>query len=212
VLPFSAVPKERPYHHGNLKTELLSAALKLIGETGPQSFTLREVARRAGVSHNAPYRHFRDKDDLLAAVAADGFGRLTGAMKQSAARGTTPLERFRLCGRGYIQFALRYPEHFQVMFDLPSSLDQNPDYARAGDEAFETLLGFIAECQNKKALSPGNPKPLAFMAWSMVHGIAKLASSSHLPFSTAGVLRFADTASRVLAEGMSKAVDEAGQS
>jgi AcrR family transcriptional regulator len=208
VLLFSAVSKERPYHHGNLKTELLNAALKLISETGPQGFTLREVARRAGVSHNAPYRHFRDKDDLLSAVAADGFGRLTAAMKQSAARGTTPLERFRLCGRGYIQFALQFPEHFQVMFDLPSSLDQNPDYARASDEAFETLLGFIAECQNKKVLSPGNPKPLAFMAWSMVHGIAKLASSSHLPFSTAGVLRFADTASRVLAEGMSKAIPE----
>ena len=198
--------KERPYHHGNLKTELLNAALKLISEIGPRAFTLREVARRAGVSHNAPYRHFRDKDDLLGAVAAEGFGRLTAAMKQSAARGKTPLERFRLCGRGYIQFALAYPEHFQVMFDLPSSLDQNPDYVRAGDAAFETLLGFIAECQNTKALSPGDPKPLAFMAWSMVHGIAKLASGSHLPFSTAGVLRFADTASRVLAEGMSKAV------
>jgi hypothetical protein len=130
-------------------------------------------------------------------------------MKQSAARGKTPLERFRLYGRGYIQFALEYPEHFQVMFDLPSSLDQNPDYVRAGDVAFETLLGFIAECQNTNALSPGDSKPLAFMAWSMVHGIAKLASSSHLPFSTAGVLRFADTASRVLAKGMSKGVQQA---
>jgi AcrR family transcriptional regulator len=203
------VPKERAYHHGNLKTELLNAALKLISESGPQAFTLREVARRAGVSHNAPYRHFRDKDDLLGAVAAEGFGQLTAAMKQSAARGKTPLERFRLCGRGYIQFALQYPQHFQVMFDLPSSLDQNPDYARTGDEAFETLLGFIAECQKANVLSPGDPKPLAFMAWSMVHGIAKLASSSHLPLSTAGVLRFADAASRVLAEGMRKAVNEA---
>jgi len=80
----------------------------------------------------------------------------------------------------------------------------------AGDEAFETLLGFIAECQNSKALRPGDPKPLAFMAWSLVHGIAKLAFSSHLPFSTTGVLRFADTASRTLAEGMKKAVQEAG--
>ena len=202
--------KERPYHHGNLKTELLKAALKLISETGPRTFTLREVARRAGVSHNAPYRHFRDKDELLGAVAAEGFDRLTAAMKESAARGKTPLDRFRLCGRGYIQFALQYPEHFQVMFDLPSSLDQYPNYARAGDEAFETLLGFIAECQNTNALRPGDPKPLGFMAWSLVHGIAKLASSSHLPFSTTGVLRFADAASRTLAEGMKKALQEAG--
>jgi AcrR family transcriptional regulator len=110
--------KQRPYHHGNLKQELLNTALTLISESGPQGFTLREVARRAGVSHNAPYRHFRDKDDLLAAVAAEGFARLTSAMKRSAARGKTPLERLRLCGRGYIQFAL--PQHFLVMFDLPA--------------------------------------------------------------------------------------------
>jgi AcrR family transcriptional regulator len=206
---FPFVLKERAYHHGNLKTELLNAALKLISETGPQAFTLREVARRAGVSHNAPYRHFRDKDDLLGAVAAEGFDQLTAAMKQSAARGKTPLERFRLCGRGYIRFALQYPQHFQVMFDLPSSPDPNPNYVQAGDEAFETLLDFITECQNAKLLNPGDPKPLAFMAWSMVHGIAKLASSSHLPLSTAGVLRFADAASRVLAEGMSKAIRQA---
>src|SRR5580700_9985299 len=72
---------ERSYHHGNLKEVLLDAALALISEVGPQAFTLREVARRAGVSHNAPYRHFRDKDELLAVVAVQGFERLTAAMK-----------------------------------------------------------------------------------------------------------------------------------
>jgi AcrR family transcriptional regulator len=193
---------ERPYHHGNLKPVLLHAALALISEVGPQAFTLREVARRAGVSHNAPYRHFRDKDELLAVVAVQGFERLNAAVKRSAARGSTPEERFRLCGRGYVRFALRWPQHFLVMFDLPSSRDKYPEYAKAGDEAFATLLGFVIECQQGGVLASGDPEPLAFMAWSMVHGIAKLASSRHLPFQTAGALDFADAASRVLAAGM----------
>jgi len=200
------VSAQRPYHHGHLKEELLNAALALISQVGPQGFTLREVARRAGVSHNAPYRHFRDKDELLAVVAVQGFERLNSAMKRSAARGTTPLERFRLCGRGYISFALRWPQHFLVMFDLPSGRDKYPEYAGAGEEAFATLLKFVVECQRAEVLPGGEPERLAFMAWSMVHGIAKLASSSHLPFPKSSVLDFADTASRVLAAGMAREV------
>ncbi len=87
----------RPYHHGKLKQELVDAAIALIAEVGPTGFTLREVARRAGVSHNAPYRHYRDRDELLAVVAMQGFERLTAAMQRSAARGSDPLERLRLC-------------------------------------------------------------------------------------------------------------------
>src|ERR1700734_1475486 len=90
-----AMPGKRPYHHGNLKQNLLDAAVGLIGEVGPQAFTLREVARRAGVSHNAPYRHFADKDDLLAEVAAQGFDELDKAMKKSMAKGHTAAERLR---------------------------------------------------------------------------------------------------------------------
>src|SRR6266702_3244482 len=78
------VNKLKPYHHGNLREALLLAAIRLIGEVGPTAFTLREVARRAGVSHNAPYRHFRDRDDLMAAVAAQGFRELTQAMVEAA--------------------------------------------------------------------------------------------------------------------------------
>ena len=80
------MPAARPYHHGNLKEALLAAAVEAIAESGPRGFTLREAARRAGVSHNAPYRHFRDRDDLLAAVAADGFDRLGEAMTRAAGK------------------------------------------------------------------------------------------------------------------------------
>jgi AcrR family transcriptional regulator len=197
---------DRPYHHGQLKQALFQAALALISEVGPQAFTLREVARRAAVSHNAPYRHFRDKDELLALVATQGFERLTAAMKRSASHGATAEERFRLCGRGYVSFALRWPQHFLVMFDLPFSGDKYPEYAKAGDEAFATLLALIVECQDAGVLSRGDPKPLAFMTWSMVHGIAKLAASRHFPFYKDGVLDFADAAARVMMAGMGMGV------
>jgi AcrR family transcriptional regulator len=192
----------RPYHHGNLKAALLDAALALISEVGPEAFTLREVARRAGVSHNAPYRHFRDKDELFAVVAVQGFERLTASMKRSAARGSTPKDRFRLCGRGYVSFALRWPQHFMVMFDLPSTRDKYPEYAAAGDEAFATLLQYIIDCQESGVLAPGNPKQIAFLVWSLVHGIAKLAISQHLPFSSSAALDFTDAASRMITMGI----------
>ena len=94
------------------------------------------------------------------------------------------------------------------MFDLPSTLGTNPDYARAGEEAFATLLGFIVECQIADSLAQGDQKRLALMAWCMNHGIAKLASSSLLPFpSNATVLEFAETARHVLATGMKLALE-----
>src|ERR1700679_250820 len=113
------VSASQPYHHANLRKTLLDAAVALIGEVGPQAFTLREVARRAGVSHNAPYRHFPSKDDLLLAVAAEGFKRLTALMEKTLSAGTSPLERLELCGCGYVNFGLRWPNHLLVMFELP---------------------------------------------------------------------------------------------
>ncbi len=192
----------QPYHHGNLKEALLEAAVALIAEAGPKGFTLREVARRAGVSHNAPYRHFRDKDELLMAVAAQGFERLNQAMQTRAGEGATPLERWRLCGTGYVDFALQWPQHFTAMFDVPQSDKKPPEYEGAGEAAFQTLLGCIVDCQNAGQLPPGDPLPAALLAWSLVHGIAKLAISGLLPFDSAGVLNFTDAAARIMARGM----------
>src|SRR5271167_4118544 len=113
------VDRVRPYHHGNLKDALLDAAAALITEVGPQYFTLREVTRRAGVSHNAPYRHFRDKDELLAAVAAQGFRELTRAMQEAVEPQSNALDKLKQSGLAYVAFAIRRPEPFTVMFDAP---------------------------------------------------------------------------------------------
>lgn len=184
--------RRKPYHHGNLREELLGAAIRLIAEVGPTAFTLREVARRAGVSHNAPYRHFRDRDDLMAAVAAQGFHELTQAMVDAAAPKTDALERLKSAGLGYVTFALRRPEHFTVMFDAPMSERKHPD-SPEGKLAFSTLTGFVKDGQDTGRLPAGDLHQMALLAWTMVHGIAKLAITGRLPFrSNAEVLKFAD--------------------
>ena len=198
--------KPRSYHHGNLKQALLKASLELIRKSGAGAFTLREVARMAGVSHNAPYRHFRDKEDLLAALAAEGFDLLTAAMVKAAGSASGAMERFRLSGRGYVEFALRYPQHFAVMFDAPWPRDPHHHVRAAGERAFTTLLGYVEACQGEGILPPGDARPFALLAWSMVHGVAKLAISGQLPMTKAAdVLNFTDTATGALTRGLANA-------
>ena len=184
------MPAVRPYHHGNLKQALLEAAIELIAETGPRGFTLREAARRAGVSHNAPYRHFRDRDDLLAAVATDGFDRLTRAMARGS-RQASPINRLRRSGLAYVDFALRWPQHFAAMFDAPWRQPDYPECAAAAHRCFQTLLGFVRDSQAPHQMPTGDPERLTYHAWSLVHGIAKLANAGQFPWrSKAEVLRF----------------------
>src|SRR3979490_945023 len=103
--------RRKPYHHGHLEEVLLRTAIHLIGEVGPAGFTLREVARRAGVSHNAPYRHFADREKLLAGVATQGFREWPRAMRDAGQGQAEPLDRLKAAGLAYIEFALRRPEH-----------------------------------------------------------------------------------------------------
>jgi AcrR family transcriptional regulator len=181
----------RPYHHGNLRDALLRGAVRVIAELGPAAFTLREVARRAGVSHNAPYRHFRDKDALVAAVAAEGFRELTRAMREAGERPGNALEQLKQSGLAYVAFALRRPEHFTVMFDAPVSSSKDPEYVQASTEAFDTLTAYIKNCQEGGQLPAGNTQERVLYAWSLVHGIAKLAVAERLPFRTkAAILKF----------------------
>jgi len=198
------------YHHGNLKQALLLASLELIRKAGAQGFTLREVARRAGVSHNAPYRHFRGKEALLAALAAEGFDRLTAAMTKAAESASGALERFRASGRGYVEFALRYPQHFAVMFEVPWRSAAYSETQAAGERAFGTLVRYVEACQADHLLPAGDAKPFALLAWSIVHGVAKLAISGRLPRSGAAeVLRFTDTATEALWRGLPQAFNSA---
>jgi len=182
----------RAYHHGNLRETLLQGAVRVIAELGPAAFTLREVARRAGVSHNAPYRHFRDKDALLAAVAAQGFRELTRAMREEGERHSKPLDKLKQSGLAYVAFAVRRPEHFTVMFDAPVGSSKDPEYLHAAQESFNTLASYIRNCQDEGQLPAGKTMERALYAWSLVHGIAKLAVAGRFPFRTkTAMLKFA---------------------
>lgn len=189
--------QSKPYHHGNLREALLKAALRLISEVGPTAFTLREVARRAGVSHNAPYRHFRDREELMAAVSTEGYLELTRTMQEAVRHDLNSLSRLKQAGLAYVKFALRRPEHFTVMFDAsfarpsekpcfnPAKMKiKYPEAAEAAEQSFQTLMHFVAGCQQEGMLPTGDTKALALLAWSMVHGIAKLAITGRFPFSS----------------------------
>ena len=195
---------KRPYHHGDLKRTLLDAALELVRTKGADAFTLREVARRAGVSHNAPYRHFRDRGELLAAVAVEGYERLTQSMVKAAESATDPSERFLQCGFGFLQFAMRYPEHFKVIFDTPQRYEY-PEARAAGERTFGTLLGYIKECQDAGMLPQGDIRCLGLTYLGLVQGTAKLAVTGRLPSSGIDdVCRFFEKASSAMTRGFAQ--------
>lgn len=186
---------KRPYHHVNLRATLLAAAVALIAETGPKAFTLREVARRAGVSHNAPYRHFAGRDELLLAVAAEGFERLARAMEKAMKPAQSPIERLVLCGCGYVEFALRWPHHLTVMFELPGAVRSRATRKLGvGLSAFRVLLDCVVQAQQSGDLPAGDPMPMAWMAWSLVHGIARLTTGGSLPLGRAAAIQFTRSA------------------
>ena len=195
--------RPRRYHHDNLKKTLLQSAVKVLAKTGPRAFTIREVARHAKVSHNAPYRHFQDKDELLAAVAAEGFDRLADSMITASASASDSLAALEAIGCGYVRFALQWPDHFSVMFDSALNLKAYPNYSSSGQRAFQILLDKTVAAQQQCQLPAGDPTPLALSAWSLVHGIAKLEIAKRLPLNSGdAILRFTRFATHALSEGL----------
>ncbi len=169
--------REGGYHHGNLKEALVQAALALIAQKGPAGFTFAEAARSAGVSPAAPYRHFRDRDELLASVAQQGFeqfeARLTTAWDDG--RPNTPAA-FERVGKAYLAFAREHPAYYSAMFESGLPLESNPSLLVASERAFAIIR---AAAERLVAMAPpGVPRPPALMMalhiWSMSHGIASL--------------------------------------
>ena len=180
------------YHHGDLRTALLEQTLQLIREVGAEGFTLREVSRRAGVSHTAAYRHFRDKEDITAAIAQEGFDLLAAEMNRA-----TDLVA---AGRAYVAFAIRRPDHFRVMFATDLDAKRHPEARKSADAAFAGLLGLVRE-----AFPHGDTLTLARMAWSQVHGVASLAIGRQFRFRTqTEMLAFAEDSMRVLSDGLAR--------
>jgi AcrR family transcriptional regulator len=166
----------RGYHHGNLKEALIRAALELIAQKGPAGFTFAEAARSAGVSPAAPYRHFRDRDELLIDVARRGFDQFTQALSDAWSEGRPdPFTAFERIGRAYLDFARKEPAYYSAMFEAGIPLDANSELREAGERAF-AVLRMAAE--RLIARVPAERRPPALMmalhVWALSHGIASL--------------------------------------
>jgi AcrR family transcriptional regulator len=165
--------KSAPYHHGDLRRALTGAALDLISEKGPKGFTLTEVARRAGVSTAAPYRHFTDKSDLLATVAELGFQRLYDALR-AAPDGPDSRHHLIELGRAYLRWALEHPAFYLVMFGAEVKGADHPGLDRAFEAAFSVLLEAIDAAITDGVLPNRDARAMAGALWAVVHGAASL--------------------------------------
>jgi AcrR family transcriptional regulator len=166
----------RGYHHGNLKEALLRAALELIAKKGPAGFTFAEAARWAGVSPAAPYRHFRDRDELIANIALRGFQQFESVLAKAWDDGRPdPMTAFDRLGKAYLAFARAEPAYYSAMFEAGIPLDTNPELREAGDRAF-TVLRTAAERLAATVPAPNRPPSLmmALHIWATAHGIASL--------------------------------------
>ena len=150
------------YHHGDLPAALLRAAGRTLEKRGIAALSLRETARRAGVSHNAPYRHFPDREALLAALAAEGF-----AMLGERLRGKPGREM----GEAYVRFALEQPQRFRLMFGGVLPLGRYPELSGAAKAAYQALVNAFKDLPR--------PELAAAAAWSLVHGLSHLLLDGH---------------------------------
>ncbi len=197
--------REASYHHGDLRQALIEGALALINEKKhARTLSLREVARRAGVSNAAPYRHFADKDALLAALAEKGFRMLTAFLREGVDSADDPLLRLQASGVGYVRFAIANPSYYRVMFSAFQPEDATcSKLNEAGKASFAVLVEAVVAGQSAGKIKSGDPQQLAWVAWSLVHGLAMLVIERQLPLmDEASVVAFAETATQSLTQGL----------
>lgn len=197
-------PGRGRYHHGNLRRALIDAALHILETQGVSALTLRAAARGAGVSQAAPYRHFADKEALLAAVAEEGFRTLSAAMGEATEKaGDDFASRFRAIGITYIRFAVEQPARFRLMFGRQvADRGAHLPLRQAADETFAILVAGIEAGQQSGFIRGGDPRELSMAAWSMVHGLSALLVDGQLSRGTQDLDTFASGVVRHLFLGL----------
>jgi AcrR family transcriptional regulator len=158
------------YHHGNLKTCLKQAALRLVRDRGPRGFSLNEASRLAGVSVAAPYRHFDDKDALLAEIARDGYELLEREIHKAIEKADNPREQLVESGMAYLRFARNHADYFRVMFQSGLDRSKYPEIERS----VKAGLGVILDLAKQYERTPELAEVRAVSAWALVHGLAAL--------------------------------------
>jgi AcrR family transcriptional regulator len=168
--------KKKPVRPADLRRAVLDASIELLEEGGVAALSMREVARRANVTHGAPYHYFADRGAILAAIAEEGFALLADGMRAAMnAEAVGSIARFEAAARAYIAFALEHASHMRVMFrpELTNPLE-HPSVDESAACAMELLFACVAECQAAGTIAAGDPTPIVLMGWSAAHGVASL--------------------------------------
>ncbi len=195
--------KDRDYHHGNLRDAMIEAAESILDGGGPDTLSLRRLARETGVSQTAPYRHFQDKTALLAAVATRGFEDFGAALTAALEPEPGPEQQLAAIGRAYVNFALDRPGMFRLMFlsDLLASCDDET-LSHAATGSFMILAKTVAACRGEEDPVPRDASAVA--AWALIHGLAMLCTHDVIdPRMTGGMSRpeVIDAVTRTLISG-----------
>ena len=194
------------YHHGDLRQTIIEEALIWIEQKDIFSLSLRKIARQIGVSHNAPYRHFPDKESLLVAIAEIGFTQLHQTLQQAFIKSSDDAQkRLETIGVAYIEYAISNQAYYRVMFSDVCWADSQkyPKLEPTSQEAFNVLLDTIKIGQKEAVFNAQNSQELARVCWSLVHGVSTLAIDNQLMTSDAdSVIRLAKMATKTLSLGM----------
>lgn len=177
--------RDKPYHHGNLVDELVAATITIIEERGAENVSVREAAKRAGVSPGAPFRHFRSKTALMTAVAEQAMNRLTESVETARAEadGGDPLAVFEAIGHGYLRWALANPTHFAVISSRTLIDFNSSDILREQNDAIRRLMiSLLTQARGSGQLAPGlDLDQLVLGARALVYGLARMAIDGHFP-------------------------------
>jgi AcrR family transcriptional regulator len=166
----------------DFRERLCEAAERLFAEKGPEAVTMRQLAGELGVSPMTPYRYFRDKDDILAAVRTNGFDRFAEALETARAAAPTPRETGAAVGDAYVDFAFAHPHTYKLMFDLNQPHEENyPELVRAGRRARETMSAWVKDLMSAGELHGGDPEEIGAMFWAATHGAIVLELAGKLP-------------------------------
>ena len=173
------------YHHGDLRNALIQAGIDIVAAEGVYGLTLRKTARRAGVSHNAPYAHFADKQSLIAAIALEGHIKIHALIEKVIERHPgNPLKQLVNLAWEYVQFGLESPAHYKITFSGLIENEKNyPSFVEVSQHSLQLLQGIVGNCQKAGIFnSHGQPvRLLAVSAWSLIHGLVSLVIEGQVP-------------------------------